>query len=224
MPRPQASRALLWIALALPPLWLLARWAGGAFTYGEVVRWSGFWAAFLLVPTTLVTPLGLLFPRARGLAWLSRRRHDLGVACVAYAAVHTAAYVIGKGSLGVILRDARQPWLLAGWAALAVFVIFAMARAHAARRGLRPSWTPRHRVIYAGAALVILHWAFSAFDPLTVQVQNALRAHGYYAGPIDGLIGYQSREALVRVQRDHGLPVTGQITQAVLDVLGIIPN
>ena len=217
-------RTPLWIVLALPLLWLLLRWAIGAATYGDVVRWSGFWAALLLVPTTLVTPLGLLYSQARWVAWSQRRRHDLGVACVAYAAVHTATYVIGKGSLALILREGRQPWLLAGWATLAVFVIFAAVRAHAARRGLGPSWTRRHRIIYIGSALIVLHWALSAFDPLTIQVQTALRAYGYYAGPIDGLIGSQSRQALSRLQRDRGLEVTGAITPEVLDVLGIIPN
>ncbi len=70
----------------------------------------------------------------------------------------------------------------------------------------------------------MLHWAFSAFDPLTVQVQTALRAYGYYNGPIDGIIGPQSREALTWLQRDHGLTVTGGITQEVLDLVGIVPN
>lgn len=214
--------------LALPALWLLARWAGGASTYGEVVSRSGLWSALLLVPTTLVTPLGLLFPQARWVAWVQRHRYDLGVACVAYACAHATVYAIGKGSSVVILREAQQPWLLAGWVALLFFSAFAAIRARATRRGAAPapwpSWTRRHRIIYAGGILVVLHWAFSAFDPLTVQVQVALRAHGYYSGPIDGIIGPQSREALAWLQRDHGLTVTGGITQEVLDVVGIIPN
>ena len=208
--------ALLWAVLALPALWLLARWAGGASTYGEVVSRSGLWSALLLVPATLVTPLGLLFPQARWLAWLVRRRHDVGVACVAYAAAHATAYAIGKGSLVLILREARQPWLLAGWAALVFFLAFAVIRGRAAWRGAardpRPSWTRRHRIIYAGGVLVVLHWAFSAFDPLTVQVQTALRAYGYYGGPIDGLIGplprerrrYEERSPLLHAGRASG--------------------
>ncbi len=221
---PRITSGLFWAVLALPALWLLARWASGASTYGEVVSRSGFWAALLLVPATLVTPLGLLFPQARWLNWLVRHRHNLGIACVAYASAHATAYAVGKSSLGLILREARQPWLLAGWAALLVCLAFAVIRRSVARRNPRSSWTRRHRIIYASGVLVVLHWAFSAFDPLTIQVQTALRAYGYYGGPIDGIIGPQSREALTWLQRDHGLTVTGGITQEVLDVVGIIPN
>ncbi len=221
---PENRRLVLWAVLALPALWLLVRWAGGASTYGEVVSRSGLCSALLLGPATLVTPLGLLFPQARWLAWLQRHRHDLGVACVAYACAHATAYAVGKDSLSLVLREARQPWLLAGWAAFLFFVAFAATRRRAARRGPWPAWTRRHRIIYAGGVLVMLHWAFSAFDPLTVQVQTALRAYGYYNGPIDGIIGPQSREALTWLQRDHGLTVTGGITQEVLDLVGIVPN
>jgi peptidoglycan hydrolase-like protein with peptidoglycan-binding domain len=51
-----------------------------------------------------------------------------------------------------------------------------------------------------------------------------LRAHGYYQGPIDGLIGPESRAALRRFQEEHGLPQTGTITPEVLDGLGIVAN
>ena len=81
-----------------------------------------------------------------------------------------------------------------------------------------------HRVVYVGAALVLVHWGLSAFEPLTMQVQTALHDYGYYDGPIDGIIGPMSRAALERFQKDHGIEVTGTITGEVLDVVGIVPN
>ena len=238
------SRLLLWALLAAPAFWLLWRWASGASAYGEAVSRSGIWSAVLLVPTTAVTPLRLVFRPRPWLLWLAERRGDLGLASFSYAAAHAAAYVIGKNDLGLILREAGQSWLLAGWAALAIFLTFAASTEDAAVRLLRRSWRwlhrfdsasavlvmvhralkRWHRVVYLGAALVFVHWALSAFDPLTLRVQTALQAHGYYGGPMDGIIGARSQDALEQFQHDFGLPVTGTITPEVLDVLGIVPN
>ncbi len=238
------SRPLLWALLAVPALWLLGRWGSGALVYGEVVSRSGIWGALLLIPTTAVTPMRLLFAQRRWLTWLIERRGDLGLAAFAYAGAHAAAYVIGKDDLRVIFQDARQSWLLAGWAALLIFLTFAATTDDAAMHVLRRSWKwlhrlehasaalvfvhralkRWHRVVYVGAALVFVHWALSAFDPLTLQVQTALHAYGYYDGPIDGIIGARSRDALARLQHDHRLPVTGTITPEVLEVIGITGN
>lgn len=239
------SRPLLWALLAAPALWLTWRWGSGALAYGEVVGRSGVWSALLLLPTTAVTPLRLLFSQRHWLTWLIARRGDFGVAAFAYAGAHAAAYVIGKDDLRVIFQDARQLWLLAGWAALLIFVMFAAATDDdAVVRILRQSWRwlyrfdaanaalvvvhralkKWHRIVYVGAALVFVHWALSAFDPLTMQVQTSLRAYGYYSGPIDGIIGSMSRDALARFQHDHRMPITGTITPEVLEAAGIVPN
>jgi sulfoxide reductase heme-binding subunit YedZ len=237
-------RPLLWAVLAVPGLWLLGRWAIGALVHGEVVARTGLWAALLLIPTTAITPLRLLFSQRTWLAWLIEHRVDLGAAAFAYSAAHAAVYVIGRNDLGLVLMEARQVWLLAGWVALLIFVAFAATTDDAAVRLLRRSlrWLHGfdrasaaltvahralkrfHRVVYLGAALVFVHWLLSAFDPLTVQVQAALHAHGYYVGPIDGIIGPKSRLALQRFQQRFDLPVTGTITPEVLDRLGIVPN
>jgi hypothetical protein len=152
--------------------------------------------------------------------------------------------VIGRGDLGHVLRESAQPWLLAGWAALGIFVLFAATNEDAAVRLLRRSWRGLHRwgradaalavahralrkwhrIVYLGAALVFVHWALSAFDPLIERVQAALHAYGHYHGPIDGIIGPESTLALQQFQTRHGLPVTGTITPEVLAKLGIVPN
>lgn len=56
---------------------------------------------------------------------------------------------------------------------------------------------------------------------LPAQVQSALAREGYYDGDIDGDIGPASRSAIANYQRDNGLPVTGTITNSLLDSLGI---
>jgi len=55
-----------------------------------------------------------------------------------------------------------------------------------------------------------------AFDPLVASVQRALALAAY--GPVgaDGFFGPQTREAIMRFQRDHNLPVTGEISDALI--------
>ncbi|MAZ82733.1 MAG: glycohydrolase [Hoeflea sp.] len=50
-------------------------------------------------------------------------------------------------------------------------------------------------------------------------VQLRLREMGLYAGSIDGIFGKLSRAGLRAYQSQEGLPITGRITQAVLDRL-----
>jgi putative peptidoglycan binding protein len=51
------------------------------------------------------------------------------------------------------------------------------------------------------------------------NVQSALAREGYYDGAIDGRLGPATEKGLRRYQRDHGLPVTGNIDRAVTQAL-----
>ena len=53
------------------------------------------------------------------------------------------------------------------------------------------------------------------------NVQLALRDQGYYRGPIDGLIGPQTRDAMAAYQRDNGLVVTAAVDEPTLVTLGL---
>ena len=218
------SRPLLWALLALPALWLLFRWAGGRSTYGDVVSRSGALAAQLLLLTVAVAIPRLLFRHGQWLTWLIDRRTDLGMASIAYAGLHTAAYSIGKGDLDLVLREASQPWLLAGWAAFLIVLALAAASRDGGEHALGRPWRWLQHLIHVGVVLVVVHWGLQAFDPLPLQVQGTLHAYGYYDGPFDGIVGPLTHEALERFQGDYGLPVTGTITSEVLDHVGIVPN
>jgi Putative peptidoglycan binding domain len=54
---------------------------------------------------------------------------------------------------------------------------------------------------------------------LASAVQTELARRGYYHGPIDGLMGSGSREAIRAFQQAQGLPVTGVIDPALLKAL-----
>lgn len=56
---------------------------------------------------------------------------------------------------------------------------------------------------------------------VAADVQRRLAAQGYNPGPIDGVIGAQTRSAISDFQADHALPITGQIDTPLLRSLGL---
>jgi hypothetical protein len=56
---------------------------------------------------------------------------------------------------------------------------------------------------------------------IQVQVQDSLARRGYYDGPVDGVIGSGTRNAIREFQRDNGLPVTGRIDSQLVQALQI---
>ncbi len=56
---------------------------------------------------------------------------------------------------------------------------------------------------------------------IAADVQSRLAAQGYNPGPVDGVIGAQTRGAISDFQADHALPVTGQIDTPLLRTLGL---
>ncbi len=65
-------------------------------------------------------------------------------------------------------------------------------------------------------------YAPSTYSGDTVaNVQAALNREGYDAGPVDGVIGGQTRDAIEDYQEDHGLDETGRIDSALLSSLGL---
>ena len=58
-------------------------------------------------------------------------------------------------------------------------------------------------------------------DSMAVQVQQNLAHDGYYGGPIDGVIGPGTGNAIAAYQRDNGLPITGTINGPLLQSMGL---
>ena len=61
----------------------------------------------------------------------------------------------------------------------------------------------------------------NAFALVTLRVQLALYAYGYYSGAIDGLLGSETQTAIIRYQRDHGLSTTGTLSDELIKSLNI---
>jgi hypothetical protein len=58
-------------------------------------------------------------------------------------------------------------------------------------------------------------------DRVIVDVQEQLQRDGYYAGPIDGVLGPMTRRAIAAFQADHGLAITSAIDEPTLASLGL---
>src|SRR6266404_1162282 len=59
-------------------------------------------------------------------------------------------------------------------------------------------------------------------DQVIVNVQNALKALGYYTGDVNGSLGVNTRNALTAYQQDYGLDPTGVVDEATVRALGLI--
>jgi peptidoglycan hydrolase-like protein with peptidoglycan-binding domain len=76
-------------------------------------------------------------------------------------------------------------------------------------------------VLGVGLAVGALVWAGPAVaSPQQAGVQVALRALGLYCGPIDGIVGPQTRAAVAAAQKRAGLPQTGAIGARTRTSLG----
>ncbi|MGB8353475.1 MAG: peptidoglycan-binding domain-containing protein [Chthoniobacteraceae bacterium] len=53
------------------------------------------------------------------------------------------------------------------------------------------------------------------------NVQSTLANDGYNPGPVDGVPGPQTEQAIAQYQDDNGMPATGQIDSALLNSLGL---
>lgn len=64
----------------------------------------------------------------------------------------------------------------------------------------------------------------AAVDASVRDAQSHLRRLGYYRGPVDGIWGPETEEALRRFQRDRGLPADGTLGDRTLAALRSAPT
>jgi len=79
----------------------------------------------------------------------------------------------------------------------------------------------RRSLVLTVFLLIAAPAAAAAGDPNVAGLQGALRAQGFYEGPIDGIEGPRTREAVVRAQRHARLAadgVAGRLTRHALRV------
>ncbi len=56
------------------------------------------------------------------------------------------------------------------------------------------------------------------------SIQQALDDRGLQTGPVDGVWGERTTEAIANLQRAHGMPASGELDAYTLSLLGLLPN
>lgn len=150
----------LWLLLALPAFGMIPALLGGdAGALRGVLHPSGEFAARFMIISMLATPLMMLFKGWRGPRWLRANRRYFGVAAFAYAALHTYAYLVSKGTLEAVVAEVSRFDIWTGWLAFLIFIPLAATSMDYAVRKLGTWWKPLQRWTYAAAVLTLLHWA-----------------------------------------------------------------
>jgi sulfoxide reductase heme-binding subunit YedZ len=153
------------LLLACMPLGLLLVSATtdglGANPVEAVLHRTGDWALRLLLATLAVTPLR----RLTGWQWLLSFRRLLGLTAFAYALLHGLTYlVLDRGLLWeeVVADVLERPYVTVGLTALLLMVPLAVTSTRAMMRRLGRRWQSLHRLVYAIAALAVLHFLWSS--------------------------------------------------------------
>lgn len=157
---PVAKPAVFVLAL-LPLAWLVyGAFADrlGANPAEYLIRSTGDWTLRMLCITLAITPLRVL----SGNAAFARFRRMLGLFTWFYAALHLLCYSwFDMGlDLGEIARDiAKRPFILVGFSAFLLLTPLAATSFNRAVKALGARrWQALHRLVYAIAALAILHF------------------------------------------------------------------
>ena len=158
--RPEVRRLVLGLCL-LPWLWLV--WGAMAGTLGPnpaetLIRSTGDWTLRLLCLTLAVTPLRV----SLGLAQLARWRRPLGLYTAFYALWHVLAYAwldMGLELTAIVINIGKRPFILVGAVAALGLALLAATSFNRAVRWLGAArWQALHRLVYAVAALALLHF------------------------------------------------------------------
>lgn len=173
-----ALKTVTFAGLAAPAVWLLYRALThdlGPLAVKEALLVMGLWAVRLLLLSLALTPAMRIF------AWpkLALVRRMTGIAAFAYAAAHLGLYVVmQKYDLARVASEiALRIYLTIGFAALLGLAALAATSTDAMVRRLGGRWKQLHKLVYAIAALGVLHF----FLQSKIDVTEATLMAGFFA-------------------------------------------
>lgn len=178
------STYILWAVMALPALGMIGPLFGtDERAFHGLLHPTGETSARLMIIGMMASGLVLLFRGRQWPRWLLHHRRDIEVAAFVYAALHTAVYVIDRGTLEAILAALPKTEIWIGWLAMLIFVPLAITSNDASQRWLRAAWKQVQRLAYPAAVLVLLHWAalhnWGSWPPAAVHFGPLLALWAY---------------------------------------------
>jgi methionine sulfoxide reductase heme-binding subunit len=156
-----ASKAILFIACALPFAWLVYGVITnklGTNPTEYITRFTGDWTLRMLCLVLLITPLRVLSQTPQ----LARFRRMLGLFVYFYALLHLLAYAWFDMSfvLTDIIKDIpKRPFILVGFLAVVLLTPLAFTSFNRAIRAIGAKrWQALHKLVYLIAFLGVLHF------------------------------------------------------------------
>lgn len=157
---PGRAKLILFPLLLAPAGWLL--YAAlynrlGPDPAKELVDQSGLWAFRCLLLSLTMTPLRLVTHRT---AW-TRCRRMIGLFALFYALLHVTAYVFllfGARWSELWVELAKRPYVMVGAGAILILLVLGVTSTQGWQRRLKRRWVKLHRLVYAAALLVLLHF------------------------------------------------------------------
>ena len=146
-------------ALFVPGLWIALKlqlgWMGGK-PLTAAIHETGDWAVRFLVASLAVTPLR----RIANWPQLILVRRMVGLAALAYAAIHLCLYVVDQGFdlARVATEIALRIYLTIGFVALLGLAALGVTSTDAMIRRMGAAWHRLHRIVYAIVGLALIHY------------------------------------------------------------------
>ena len=155
------ARPLVFVLSVMPFVWLSLQAATdglGANPQEALIRSSGDWALRFVCITLAITPLRVM----SGLSAVARWRRMLGLLAFFYACVHLLSYAVFDMGLDGpdIVRDIiKRPFILVGTLTFLLLLPLAATSFNRAVRWLGAQrWQRLHRLVYAAALTMLLHF------------------------------------------------------------------
>lgn len=171
-------KAAVFAGLFVPAWWIVYLAATGALepkVVTEMIHRTGLWAVRFLTLSLLVTPLmrGGRYPK------LVAIRRMVGVAAFAYACAHLTLYGVDQhfDIAHVASEIALRFYLTIGFIAWLGLAALVATSTDAMIRRLGPKWRTLHSLVYAIAALALLHFMIQA----KADVSEPVMMVGFFA-------------------------------------------